>query len=131
VFLNTGTLTGPGVIFGIADLTFSNAGTITGTGSLAGESALVFLNTGTLTGPPAAPTVVLDLLAPVNWRDREFEALARILEMGRDLDDLERFVGELEAAGEEYVDPFASTVDNDSLEEREWTRKVRSKNYSR
>ena len=91
----------------------------------------MFLNSGTLTGPAVPAAAKQDFLVTPDWRDREFEALARITEMGNDLEDLDRFVGELEAAEGEYVDLHQSTIDEDSTEEPEWIPKPRLKNYSR
>lgn len=58
------------------------------------------------------------VVGPVDWRDvddRAFEAFARITALEADIEDIERFIDEVEAAGDEFVDPWDNSIDHDSL----------------
>lgn len=76
---------------------------------------------GILWGAPAAPVAVPDsphytpIVAPADWRADEdaFSPEARIEALADDLEELERFIGEVEAAGDEFVDPWENEIDHD------------------
>ena len=72
-----------------------------------------FLNGASLPGVAATPDSphYTPILGPADWRsidDQTFEANARVATLAEDLEDLVRFIDEVEAAGDEFVDPWES-----------------------
>jgi hypothetical protein len=62
------------------------------------------------------------ILAPRDaHEDRNFEAMARVADVEADLADLERFINDVEAAG----DVFEDVIDNDPFEDVELMGRVR------
>lgn len=53
------------------------------------------------------------IIAPDRAKDPTSDAEERLETMAQDLEDLERFIAEVEAAGEEYADPWDSSIDHD------------------
>jgi hypothetical protein len=96
------------------------AGTVTvnraASGALEAQSATIN-GEGTSSSQPQAPDSphYTPIIVPPDWRtaDGDFEAMARINAMSEDLEDLEEFVAQLEAAGEEYVNPLESDIEHD------------------
>jgi hypothetical protein len=90
----------------------------TATGALASQRATV---AGSVTNDaaPVQTPANSDILMPAD--DKAFEALARITELEADIDDLARFVGQVEADGDEFADVM--DIDSDlSGREPRWTR---------
>lgn len=74
-----------------------------------GPFQLAFQQSAGGAGSPAYSVI----LAPTDWRGQDVmdSQLMSIIEvMKADMRDLERFIGEVESAGDEYVDPFADTT---------------------
>lgn len=81
-----------------------------------------FLNGASASGvvTPPAPGIpdsphYTPLVAPADWRADEdaFSPEARLEVLADDLEDLERFIGEVEAAGDEFVDPWENEINHD------------------
>jgi hypothetical protein len=84
-----------------APVTHATSGELFGAGASVSGAA-----TGGVAELPDSPLTHTIMLPKNAVEDREFELFARVAELEADLEDIARFIGEVETAGDEFVDVF-------------------------